>query len=97
MELFIRKPNIDMHTGVTVTKDFEAEFENESVKQTIKNLVLRTVMKISGEGYEGTYDTTVYLSPGDILIYEDGRGYIKPLDGFCTVAEAIEDMKCLGE
>ena len=93
MDLFIRRPNIELLSGVRVTKDTEIEFENENVKQTIKDLVLFSISAIKGEGYESLNETTIYLSEGDVLIFEEeGRGYIKPLEGFVTIAEAIDDL-----
>lgn len=93
MQVFIRKPNIELLAGVKVTKDTVLEFENEKVKQTVKDLVLRSVTTIKGEGYKSTHDTTIYLNEGDVLIFEEeGRGYIKPVEDFMTIAEAIDDL-----
>lgn len=93
MQRFIRKPSIDMFAGIKVTKDTELEYKNENVKQTIKDLVLHSVTKVTGEGYKSKYDTTIQLKEGDVLIFEDeGRGYIKPVEQFVTIAEAIEDF-----
>lgn len=94
MEIFIQKPSIDMFPGIRVTKDTEFEYHNENVDQTLRNLVFHSVTKVQGESYESTYDTTIRLREGDILIFEEkGRGYIKPVDGFVTVSEAIEDLE----
>lgn len=91
---FIRKPSIDMYFGIKVDKDTDIAFEAENVKQTIKDLVLHSVTKVTGEGYESVYDTTIRLNEGDVLIFEpEGRGYIKPLEGFVTVEEAIDDLE----
>ena len=93
MQVFIRKPSIDLMTGVRVTKDTELEYKNDNVKQTIKDLVLHSVTKVTGEGFKSKYDTTIQLQEGDVLIFEEeGRGYIKPVEGFVTIAEAIEDL-----
>ncbi len=93
MQVFIRKPSIDLLPGIRVTKDTVLEYENENVKQTIKDLVLHSVTNIKGDGYTSTYDTAVYLKDGDVLVFEDeGRGYIKPVEDFVTIAEAIEDL-----
>lgn len=93
MQLFIRKPSIDLFSGIRVVKDTVLDYENENVKQSLKDLEFHSVTKISGEGYESVYDTTIHLCEGDILIFEDGgRGYIKPVDGFVTIAEAIDDL-----
>ena len=94
MQKFIIKPSVDLYSGIRVTKDMDMEYKNENVTQTIKDLVLHSVTKVSGEGYESVYDTTIELQEGDILIFEDeGRGYIKPVEGFVTIAEAIEDLE----
>ena len=93
MEVFIRKPSIDMLCGIRVTKDTNIEYRNDNVNQTIKDLVMHSVTKLTGEGYESVYDTTIKLEEGDVLIFEEeGRGYIKPLESFVTVAEAIEEL-----
>lgn len=93
MQSFIQKPSIDLMPGIRVTKDTDITFKNDNVKQTIRDLVLHSVTKVEGEGYKSKYDTTIYLEEGDVLIFEeDGRGYIKPVEGFVTVAEAIEEL-----
>jgi len=96
MEKFIRKPSIDMLAGIRVTKDTVLEYKNENVQQTLKDLVFKSITKVKGEGYESEYNTTIYLKEGDILIFEEeGRGYIKPVEEFVTVKEAIEELKCI--
>ena len=93
MQRFIRKPNIELLTGIRVTKDTIIGYKTENVEQTIKDLVLHSVTKVTGEGYESIYDTTIQLQEGDVLIFEEeGRGYIKPVEGFVTIDEAIDDL-----
>lgn len=93
---YIRKPSIDMLAGITVTKDTAFEYKNENVKQTLKDLVFHSVTKVKGENYESTYDTTIHLKEGDILVFEEeGRGYIKPVEEFVTVSEAIKELECI--
>ena len=92
----MRKPNINMLAGIRVTKETELEYKNDSVKQTLKNLVFKSVTTVKGEGYESKYTTTIHLKEGDTLIFEEeGRGYIKPVEEFVTVKEAIEELKCI--
>lgn len=96
MQKFIRKPSIDMYAGITVDKDTVLEYKNENVEQTIKDLVFHSITKVEGDGYESTYDTTIQLNEGDVLLLEEeGRGYIKPVDIFVTVAEAVEELNCI--
>ena len=93
MQVFIKKPSIDLYPGIRVTKETELEYKNENVKQTVKDLVLHSVTKVKGDGFKSKYDTTIDLEDGDILIFEDeGRGYIKPVEGFVTIEEAIEQV-----
>lgn len=93
MQVFIRKPSIDLYPGIKVDFDTVLEYKNENVEQILKNLVLRSVITIKGEGYESTQHTTIYLKEGDILVFEEeGRGYIKPVEDFVTIAEAIDDL-----
>lgn len=94
MQNFMRKPSIDLYPGIKVTKDTVLEYKNDSVKQTLKDLVFHSVTKVKGEGYKSKYDTLIKLNEGDILVFEEaGRGYIKPVEQFVTIAEAIDDLK----
>lgn len=94
MEKFIRKPSIDMYAGIKVSKDTRLDYENEHVEQHLVNLVFHSITKVKGENFESVYDTTIYLKEGDILVFEEeGRGYIKPVEQFVTVKEAIEDFE----
>ena len=94
MEVFIRKPDITLYPGIKVTKDTVLEYENENVRQTLKNLEFHSVTKVTGENYESVYDTTIRLNEGDTIVFEEeGRGYIVPVDHFVSIAEAIEDLQ----
>lgn len=94
MQVYIRKPSIDLYPGIRVDKDTVLEYKNEHVDQKVENLVFHSLTRVKGEGYESTYDTTIHLQEGDILLFEgDGRGYIKPVEPFVTIAEAIEDFE----
>lgn len=94
MQRFIRKPSIDMVAGIKVTKDTQLDYSNENVSQTLKNLKFHSVTKIKGENFTSKYITDIKLKEGDILVFEEeGRGYIKPVEEFVTVAEAIEELE----
>lgn len=96
MQRFIRKPSIDMYAGIKVSKCTTFEYKNENVDQSLKDLVFHSITKVKGDGFESTYDTTIYLKEGDILVFEEeGRGYIKPVEEFVTVKEAIEELECI--
>ena len=93
MQVFMRKPSIDLYSGVRVDKDTVLEYKNENVEQTLKDLIFHSVTKVKGENYESVYDTTIQLKVGDVLVFEaEGRGYIKPVEDFVTIEEAIEDL-----
>ena len=93
---FIRKPSIDMYAGIKVTKETTFEYQNENVNQTLKDLVFHSVTKVKGENFESVYDTTIQLSEGDVLVFEEeGRGYIKPVEEMMTIPEAIEELSCI--
>ena len=94
--VFIRKPSIDLYPGIRVDKDTKFEYKNENVEQRLECLLLHSVTKVKGENYESVYDTTIHLSEGDVLIFEEeGRGYIKPVEEFVTIQEAIDELECI--
>lgn len=93
MQVFIRKPSIDLYPGIRVTKDTVLDYKNDNVEQHLEGLVFHSVTRVRGEGYESTYNTTIALCEGDVLVFEEeGRGYIKPVDSFVTIKEAIDDL-----
>lgn len=94
MQVFIRKPSINLYSGIRVDKDTTLDYETENVKQTLKDLVFHSVTKVKGENFESVYDTTIQLEVGDILIFDgENRGYVKPVDGFVSIEEAIDDLE----
>ena len=93
MEVFIQKPSIDLFPGVRVKADTVLEYSNERVEQKLENLVFHSKTRVNGENFESVYDTTIHLSEGDVLVFEEeGRGYIKPVDQFVSIGEAIEEL-----
>ena len=96
MQNFIRKPSVDLYPGIRVDKKTSFQYKNENVEQKLVDLVFHSVTKVKGDGYESMYTTTIYLKEGDILLFEEnGRGYIKPVEGFVAIEEAIEDLTCI--
>ena len=92
----IRQPDINMVAGIKVTKDTDISFENDRVKQSIKNLVYSATAQIKGDNFEGKNEITVNLNEGDIVIYDgEERGYIVPAQRFMTVGEAIKELECV--
>ena len=95
MENFILKPSIDRYPGIRVSKDTEFTYKKKNVTQTLKDLVFHSVTKVKGEGYRSKYDTTINLNEGDILIFDEERGYIKPVEHLVSIKEAIEELTCI--
>lgn len=97
MQKFIFRPSVELIPGIKVTKDTDIEYEREGIKQTIKDLVFRSTTKKCGDAYESVIETTIQLTEGDILVFEEeGRGYIKPLNNtVVTIEEGIEDLKSI--
>ena len=95
---FIRKPSIDMLAGIKLTKDTTLYHKSDTVEQSVEKLDFHSVTKVKGENFESVYDTTIHLEEGDVLIFEEeGRGYIKPVEAFVTVKEAIEELENISD
>lgn len=91
---FIRKPSLQMYPGILVDAGTSFEFKSPNVVQKLENLVFTSVTSVSGDGYESTYHTTIYLKEGDVLIYDgEERGYVKPVESFVTILSALEDLE----
>jgi len=96
MEQFITKPDITIYHGIRVNKDTKLDYKNDKVEQTVKDLVLKSKTTIKGEDYKSTYNTTIFLKEGDVLVLEDeGRGYIKPVEEMYTIQQAIDELELI--
>lgn len=95
MEKFYITPDITGYPGIVVKKETEEKFENENVLQTLKDLTLITKKTEKGEGYDTTSVIHVYLSEGDILLFDEKNGYIKPAIQMQTAKEISDDFKAL--
>lgn len=96
MEQFISKPDITIYNGVRVNKDTKLEYKTDLVEQTIENLTLKSKMIVKADDYESVYNTTIKLNEGDVLILEEeGRGYIKPVEEMYTIEQAINELELI--
>lgn len=79
------------YDGIKVTKDLKLEYKNDNVEQTLEDLVLNTIVKSKDEalGYEMETKTKVYLKEDDYLVFDDMRGYVKPLSEMIPKDEYI--------
>lgn len=95
MKKYIMMPSVDLYPGIRVDKDTVLEYKNDRVEQSLEALTLHTLTRVEGDGYESIYDTTIHLEEGDILVFDESRGYIKPVERVTTIAEAIETLKSI--
>lgn len=98
-ELFVEQPSIEFKEGIKVTEKTELAYKNEKVKQTLKNLVLETILEETGtdgiHAYRSRSFLTINLNDGDILLFNKDRGYYMPPYPVTTVEDAISDMESL--
>lgn len=97
MENYIIKPDISLHPGIKVEKKTKVKFRNENVSQILKDLVLQTTMKEKQDNFESTTLLTIKLNVGEVLLFDDKRGYFLPAIGVCAIQEAINDLEILKE
>lgn len=98
-ELFVEQPNIDLKIGIKVTKDTEIMYQNEKVDQVLKDLKLETMLKDEGTNGVNTYKSKTYicinLNAGDILLFDESRGYYMPPYPVESIEDAISDIESL--
>lgn len=98
-ELFVEQPNIDLKIGIKVTKDTELTYQNDKVDQVLKDLKLETMLEDEGTNGINTYKTKTYicinLNAGDILLFDENRGYYMPPYPVESVEDAISDISSL--
>lgn len=98
-QLFVEQPNLELKVGIMVHKDTELTYKNEKVEQVLKDLKLETILDDEGTNGVNTYKSKSYLSitlnPGDILLFDESRGYYMPPYPMSTIEDAISDIGSL--
>lgn len=98
-ELFLIKPSLKMNYGRTVTKEmtFDETTDNKEVHQTLKDLVLTTVIDKEWEfnGIKNTLKSTQteVLKEGTVLIWSEEFGYIVPNVPMYKLKDLEEEIK----
>lgn len=98
-ELFVEQPVLDLKEGIKVSADTELAYKNARVEQRLHNLVLETTMEESGSNGINTYQSkselTIHLNPGDILLFDENRGYYMAPYPVVSIDDAISDINSL--
>lgn len=98
-ELFAEQPCLDLKKGIRVTKETKAEHKSKTSKQALEALKLETELCEEGGNGVNTYTSrahiTINLNEGDILLYDEERGYYLPTYPMTTVEQAAEDLAAL--
>jgi hypothetical protein len=100
-EMFVEQPVLDLMEGIRVTEETELYFKNETVEQTLKGLVLETIKDDAGSNGVNTYTSKSYikihLNAGDILLFDEQRGYYMPPYPVTGIDDAINDITSLAD
>jgi hypothetical protein len=100
-EHFVEQPVLDIKVGIKVTAETELSYRNEKVEQELHNLKLETIMDDEGSNGVNTYKSKSYLSislnPGDILLFDEQRGYYMPPYPVVSIDDAISDITSLSD
>lgn len=100
-EMFVEQPVLDLKEGIKVTAETELSYKNEKVEQVLKNLVLETIMDDSGSNGVNTYKSKSYLSinlnEGNIILFDENRGYYMPPYPVVSIDDAISDINSLSD
>lgn len=100
-ELFVEQPVLDLKEGIKVTNETELSYKNDKVEQVLKDLVLETILDDAGNNGLNSYKSKSYLSinlnPGDILLFDEQRGYYMPPYPVTSIDDAISDITSLSD
>ena len=98
-QLFVEQPSIDLKVGIKVTKETSLTFKNDKVEQELKDLTLETMLEEEGSNGINSYSSKSYirinLNEGDILLFDEKRGYYMPTFPVETIDDAISDIESL--
>jgi len=100
-ELFVEQPNIGLKEGIKVSKGTELTYKTENVTQMLQDLVLETILCEEGSNGVNSYKSrsvvTINLNDGDILLFNEQRGYYLPPYPVESIDDAISDINSLNE
>lgn len=102
-ELFIVKPSLKQYYGRTITKEteFDEWTEDKSVHQTLKDLVLTTIVNKEVEVNEikmkEESKLTQELPEGIVLIWREEEGYIIPNYPFYKIKDLEDEIEQVKE
>lgn len=94
-KMFILKPSLDLFEGIKVYKNTKLEFENENVKQEVSDLKFTCEFREKGSNYKSVTQLVIELNEGDVLQYDEERGYFLPKFPLYDINDAINDYKTL--
>ncbi len=98
-QFFVEQPSIDLMVGIKVTKETALTYKHDKVEQELKNLVLETILEDEGSNGANTYTSKSYLrinlNDGDILLFDENRGYYMPPYPVESIDDAISDIESL--
>ena len=98
-EYFVDQPSLDLMRGIQVRRDTSLTYKTDRVEQHLSHLTLVTEMREEGSNGTNTYHSesriSIQLNEGDILLFDESRGFY--LTGYpkTTIAQAIEDITAL--
>ena len=95
MDFFVEKPDLQLHQGVRVDKTTKLSFKNDRVNQSVKDLKLKSKITTKNEQYESVTNLTINLNEGDIVLFEEERGYFLPSIAVESIDESISDLQAL--
>lgn len=97
--MFVEQPVLDLKEGIKVTNETELTYKNEKVEQVLKNLVLDTIIDDEGSNGFNSYKSKTHLrinlNEGDILLFDEQKGYYMPPYPVTTIEDAISDISSL--
>lgn len=99
VEYFVVAPSTKLFGGIRVNKETEFDVYNddETVHQTMKDLVLTTEVKRESEfnGIKSSEESklTTELPEGTVIVWSEETGYIVPNYHMVKISEAIEGYK----
>lgn len=98
-QLFVEQVNIEVKEGIKVDKEMTLIYKAEGVEQTLNNLVLETMVEKQGSNGINSYENKSYiklqLNEGDILLFDESRGYYMPTFPVTSINDAIDDINSL--
>lgn len=99
LEKFVPQVDLSQRLGTRVDAKTKLKYAHNdadsSITQTVKNLELITKATVTTNRFTRTSQVNLKLNEGDVLLFDEARGYFLPETSWYKAEDAIAELEVL--